>query len=113
MSEFAAILSALSSDPEVRQSMERQVIRIVIAVCPAQSVVIRGSCNSHDIVTIELPVDILESVFLRIIMMGNNRPHLPFAQVGRADQGQRIASGSRAKPWIRPRNEVAQRPVVL
>ncbi len=67
---------------EVRHPQKRQVIGIVEVVCTAGIIVKRHSHYGSQILSVELPINILETVSDGIRMRCDYALHSPLAQVG-------------------------------
>jgi len=77
------------------KAVKGQVIGIVLIVGAAGIVIESGASDSDDIVLLEQPIDILESVGLAIRMLEDDFANRPVPQVGRAIKASvlRVRSG--------------------
>src|SRR5690606_39826334 len=76
---------------KIHDPMKRQIIRIVMAIGSANSIVISCPGNKNDVGLLELPIHILKSVIQRIGMKQNLLFHIPFFQVLGSNEIQLIS----------------------
>ena len=93
--------------------MKRHEICVVEVTRAAILIVESGSAHGDQIITFELPVNILKPVFLAIWVRQHNCVNTPFAEVGRADKRQRISYARRLWAALFLWNIVHERPVQL
>jgi hypothetical protein len=69
---------------KIANSMEGQKIRIVLVVRATEPVVVSGARHRDQVVTFDLPIDVLKTVLLRIRMIQDDGVNGPITQVKRS-----------------------------
>ena len=81
----------LRESAEAGEAMEGQQIGVVEIGCPALAIIGRSAAGRDQVITVELPVDVLETVMGGLGMVEQLGVHLPRPQIGRAHERQGVA----------------------